>query len=76
MIAGVSSIYKGSSKIFFDVSINFSNSFSDTVPLLISFDFILDCSDKILVDNYSEDISKEKKATEDFKPLSCIFFAA
>ena len=35
------------------------------LPLLMSLDFILDCSDKILVDNCSDDISNEKKATED-----------
>ena len=76
VIAGVSSMYKGSSKIFFDVSINFSNSFSDTLPLLMSLDFILDYSDNILVESCSEDISSEKKATEDFEPLFSIFFAA
>ena len=32
--------------------------------------------DKILVDSCSEDISNEKKATEDFFPSSEIFFAA
>ena len=61
---------RGNSEIFFEVSINLSNCSSEIFPLLISFDFILDCSDKILVDNCSEDISKEKKATDDFKPLS------
>ena len=43
-IAGVSSIYKGSSDIFFDVSINLSNCSSEIFPLLISLDLILDCS--------------------------------
>ena len=55
---------------------NFSNSFSDTFPLLISLDLILDCSERILVDSCSEDISKEKKATVDFIPFFSIFFAA
>ena len=31
----------------------------------MSFDLILDCSDKILVDSCSDDISKEKKAIDD-----------
>ena len=75
-IAGVSSMYKGSSEIFFEVSINLSNCSSDIRPLLISFDFILDCYARILVDNCSEDISSEKKAIEDFVPFSCNFFAA
>ena len=69
-------MYKGSSKMFFDVSINFSNSFSDTFPLLISLDLILDCSESILVESCSEDISNEKKATVDFRPFFSIFFAA
>ena len=76
LIAGVSSIYKGNSEIFFEVSIKLSNCSSDILPRLISFDLILDCSAKILVDNCSEDISKEKKATEDFFPLSCNFCEA
>ena len=38
---------------------------SVTLPLLMSSDLILACSDKILVDNCSEDISNEKKAIED-----------
>ena len=76
VIAGVSSIYKGSSDIFLEVSINCSNSFSETFPLLISFDLILDCSESILVDSCSDDISKEKKATVDFIPFFSIFFAA
>ena len=49
---------------------NFSKSSWFILPLLISFDLILDCSDKILVDNCSDDISKEKKATDE-----CLFFA-
>ena len=57
-------------EIFLDVSINLSNCSSEIFPLLISFDLILDCSAKILVDNCSEDISNEKKATDDFFPLS------
>ena len=69
LIAGVSSMYKGSSNIFFDVSINCSNSFSDTFPLLISLDLILACSDSILVESCSDDISKEKKATVDLDPF-------
>ena len=76
VIAGVSSIYKGKSDIFFDVSINFSNSSSVTLPLLISFDLILDCSESILVYSCSEDISKEKKATVDLDSFFSIFFAA
>ena len=76
LIAGVSSIYKGSSEIFFEVSINLSNCSSEILPLLMSFDLILDCSDKILVDNFSYDISSEKKAIEDFSPFSCNFLAA
>ena len=56
--AGVSSIYKGSSNIFLEVSINCSNSFSDTFPLLISLDLILDCSESILVESCSEEIYK------------------
>ena len=76
VIAGVSSIYSGNSKIFLEVSINFSNSFSDTFPLLISFYLILDCSQSILVESCSEDISNEKKATVDFKPFFSMFFAA
>ena len=73
VIAGVSSINKGNSEMFFDVSKNLSNCSSEILPLLISFDLILDCSAKILVDNCSDDISKEKKAIEDFLPLSCNF---
>ena len=70
LIDGVSSINKGSSEIFFEVSINLSNCSSEILPLLISFDVILDCSAKILVDNCSDDISKEKNAIDDFFPLS------
>ncbi len=69
LIAGVSSIYKGNSDIFFDVSKNLSNCSSEIFPRLISLDLILDCSANILVDNCSDDISKEKKAIEDFLPL-------
>ena len=69
-------MYKGNSEIFFEVSINLSNCSSEIFPLLISFDLILDCSARILVDNCSDDISSEKKAIEDFLPLSCNFFAA
>ena len=75
-IAGVSSIYKGSSAIFFEVSINLSNCSSEILPRLISLDLILDCSANILVDNCSDDISSEKKAIEDVFPLSCNFCAA
>ena len=42
-------------------------------PLLISLDLILDCSERILVDNCSEDISNEKKATDVFKLFFLIF---
>ena len=63
-------MYKGNSEIFFDVSINLSNCSSEIIPLLISLDFILDCSAIILVDNCSDDISKEKNATQDFFPSS------
>ena len=42
----------------------------------MSFDLILACSANILVDNCSEDISREKKAIVDFFPLSCNFCAA
>ena len=73
LIAGVSSINKGSSETFLDTSINLSNCSSDIFPLLISLDLILDCSARILVDNCSDDISREKKATDDFFPASCIF---
>ena len=65
-IAGVSSIYNGNSLTFFDVSINLSNCSSDILPRLMSLDLILDCSAKILVDSCSDDISREKKAIEDF----------
>ena len=64
------------SKIFLEVSMNCSNSFSETLPLLISLDLILDCSERILVESCSEDISREKKATDDFIPFFSIFFAA
>ena len=70
VIAGVSSIYKGSSDISFDVSMNLSNCSSEILPLLISFDLILDCSAKILVESCSDYISSEKKATELFSPIS------
>ena len=76
LIAGVSSIYNGSSEIFFDVSKNLSNCSSEILPRLISFELILACSDIILVDNCSDDISSEKKAIEDFLPLLCSFCAA
>ena len=49
---------------------------SVTLPLLISSDLICACSDKILVDNCSEDISNEKKATDDFSCLFKICWAA
>ena len=55
---------------------NCSNSFSETFPLLISFDLILDCSESILVASCSDDISKEKKATVDLRPFFSIFLAA
>ena len=63
----------GNSEIFFDVSINLSNCSSEIFPLLISFDLILACSARILVDSCSDDISSEKKAIVDFFPLSCNF---
>ena len=56
--------------MFLDVSIYLLTSSSVTFPRLISSDLILACSDKILVDSCSDDISKEKKAIEDF---SCLF---
>ena len=59
--------------MFFDVSINLSNCSSDILPRLISFDLILDCSARILVDNCSYDISIEKNTTDDFFPASCNF---
>ena len=42
----------------------------------MSLELILACSEIILVDNCSEDISREKKAIDDFLPLSCNFWAA
>ena len=42
-------MYNGSSEISLEVSRNLSNCSSDILPLLISFDFIRDCSAKILV---------------------------
>ena len=59
-------MYKGSSEIFLDVSRNCSNCSSEILPLLMSLDLILDCSARILVDNCYDDISREKKAIEDF----------
>ena len=56
--------------MFLEVSIYLLISSSVTLPRLTSSDLILACSDKILVDNCSEDISNEKNATEDF---SCLF---
>ena len=53
-----------------DVSIYLPSSSSVAFPLLISFDLIRDCSDKILVESCSDDISNEKKATEDFDPFN------
>ena len=41
LIAGVSSIYRGNSEIFFEVSINLSNCSSEILPLLISLDLIV-----------------------------------
>ena len=38
---------------------------SVTFPRLMSSDLILACSDKILVESCSDDISKEKNATDD-----------
>ena len=55
---------------------NLSNCSSDIFPLLISFEPILDCSESILVDSCSEDISKEKNAIDDFRRLSSKLFAA
>jgi hypothetical protein len=54
LIAGVSSIYNGSSAIFFEVSKNLSNCSSEILPLLISLELIRACSEIILVDNCSE----------------------
>ena len=48
---------------------------SVTFPRHISSELILACSDNILVDNCSEDISIEKKATEDLSCLLRIFLA-
>ena len=42
----------------------------------MSFEPILACSERILVDNCSDDISREKKATEVLSPLSWKFLAA
>ena len=70
LIAGVSSMNNGSSAIFFEVSKNWSNCSSEILPRLISLDAIRACSDNILVDNCSEDISKEKNAIDDFLLLS------
>ena len=42
----------------------------------MSLDLILDCSERILVESCSEDISKEKKATVDLDSFFLIFFAA
>ena len=42
----------------------------------MSLDFIRDCSASILVESCSDDISSEKKAIDDFFPLSCNFCAA
>ena len=42
----------------------------------MSSDFILACSERILVDNCSEDISSEKKATDDFSCRLKICWAA
>ena len=39
----------------------------------MSLDLILDCSARILVDNCSDDISSEKKATEVFKSFFFMF---
>ena len=44
VIAGVSSMNKGSSEISLDVSINLTNCSSEILPVLMSLDFILDCS--------------------------------
>ena len=52
--------------MFLEVSIYLFISSSVTLPFLISSDFILACSDSILVDNCSEDISREKNAIDDF----------
>ena len=70
LMAGVSSINSGSSEIFFDVSINCSNCSSEILPRLISFDFSLYFAASILVDNCSDDISREKKAIEPLLPFS------
>ena len=55
--------------MFLEVSIYLLISLSVTFPLLMSSDLMRACSDKILVDNCSEDISNEKKAIEDFSCL-------
>ena len=62
--------------MFLEVSMNRLSCSSDARPRRISLDWILDCSDKILVESCSEDISNEKKATDDFSFFSKIFFAA
>ena len=61
--------------MFFEVSKNLSNCSSEIFPLLISFDLILACSAKILVESCSEDISSEKKAIVDFLPLSNVDYS-
>ena len=58
--------------MFLDVSIYLLTSSSVTFPRLISSDLILACSDKILVDSCSDDISKEKKAIEIGKKFNTI----
>ena len=57
------------SNISFDTETKLSRSFSDKFPLLISFELILACSDKILLASCSDDISNEKKST--LSPIFC-----
>ena len=59
-----------------DTFTKLSKSDSDKLPLLISFELIFACSDKILVANCSADISNEKNATLDsVSPSSCALLA-
>ena len=53
----------GISRIDLDTFTKLSKSDSDKLPLLISFELIFACSERILVANCSADISNEKNAT-------------
>ena len=71
LMAGVSSMNNGISRIDLDTFTKLSKSDSDKLPLLISFELIFACSERILVANCSADISNEKNATfESVSPLS------